>query len=415
MEATCEMNEDVTVPLTPCERLVFYRRHLLADVIPFWPHHALDRSTGALRTCITDDGTIVSGDIYMWSQLRAIYTFSALYNRIERRGKWLEIARGLFDFSRRFGRDEEGNWRFCVNSEGEVLAGATSIFADGFALFGLCEYYRATGDDEALQLAIDMYDSVQRRLAKPGSYATDPYPIPPGAKAHAISMIFSLGFDELGRISDRPDILTAGLDHARMVMESFRRPDSGLVLEYLTLDGGIFPGPQGRIVIPGYAIESMWFMIHIFRQYGNREMIDLALESIRRHLEFGWDEEYGGLLLSRDSEGNESAWPNWDKKLWWTHAEALYALTLGGELSSDSWIDEWYAKIHTYAFEHYPVRAHGEWKQTLDRKGRKITDTISLPVKDPFHLPRALILSIESLQRQLADATDHGSDSSRAS
>lgn len=409
------MNEDVVVPLTPCERLGFFRRHLLADIIPFWPRYALDRRTGALRTCIADDGTIVSGDIYMWSQLRAIYTFSALYNRIERRKKWLEIARGLFDFCRRFGRDENGDWCFRLSAEGKILAGATSVFADGFALFGLCEYYRATEDEEALRLAIGTYDSVQRRLAAPGSYATDPYPIPPGAKAHAISMVFSFGFDELGRISQRPDILAAGLEHARLVMNSFRRADSGLVLEYLTLDGDVLPTPQGRIVIPGHAIECMWFMIHIFRQYGDREMIDLALECIRRHLEFGWDQEYGGLFLSRDSEGTESAWPNWDKKLWWAHAEALYALTLAGELSSDRWIDEWYAKIHTYAFERYPVRSHGEWIQTLDRKGRKITDTIALPVKDPFHLPRALILSIESLQRQLAEATDHGSNASRAS
>ena len=92
VETRSEMNEDVVVPLTPCERLGFFRRHLLADIIPFWPRYALDRHTGALRTCIADDGTIVSGDIYMWSQLRAIYTFSALYNRIERRKKWLEIG-----------------------------------------------------------------------------------------------------------------------------------------------------------------------------------------------------------------------------------------------------------------------------------------------------------------------------------
>ena len=35
----------------------------------------------------------------------------------------------------------------------------------------------------------------------------------------------------------------------------------------------------------------------------------------------------------------------------------------------------------------------------LDRKGRKLDETVALPVKDPFHLPRGLIHSIESLGR----------------
>jgi hypothetical protein len=32
----------------------------------------------------------------------------------------------------------------------------------------------------------------------------------------------------------------------------------------------------------------------------------------------------------------------------------------------------------------------GEWTQWLDRQGRKMASA-GLPVKDPFHLPRALI------------------------
>ena len=55
--------------------------------------------------------------------------------------------------------------------------------------------------------------------------------------------------------------------------------------------------------------------------------------------------------------------------------------------------------MHNYAFGHFPVAEHGEWTQKLDRRGRKLTEVVALPVKDPFHLPRALILCADVLQR----------------
>jgi N-acylglucosamine 2-epimerase len=50
-------------------------------------------------------------------------------------------------------------------------------------------------------------------------------------------------------------------------------------------------------------------------------------------------------------------------------------------------------------FRHSPVWEHGEWTQRLDRRGRKVDTVVALPVKDSFHLQRALILAIESLRR----------------
>ena len=35
----------------------------------------------------------------------------------------------------------------------------------------------------------------------------------------------------------------------------------------------------------------------------------------------------------------------------------------------------------------------GEWRQRLDRAGQPVTELIALPVKDPFHLPRAALLA----------------------
>jgi len=68
-------------------------------------------------------------------------------------------------------------------------------------------------------------------------------------------------------------------------------------------------------------------------------------------------------------------------------------------LSPEDWCLEWFQRVHDYAFAHFPVPQYGEWTQNLDRRGNKMQATVALPVKDPFHLSRALINSIDVLER----------------
>ncbi|MCO6452298.1 MAG: AGE family epimerase/isomerase [Caldilineales bacterium] len=388
---------DLRITARWADLLAIYRAELLERCAPFWLKHALDWAHGGILTCIGDDGRVLSTDKYMWSQLRAIWTFSALYNRIEARPEWLDAARHIYDFASQFGRDEQGHWVFAVDRKGKILQGATSIYADGFAIYGLTELARATNDPAVIDLALATYENVQRRLARPGSYETAPYPIPAGGKAHGVSMIFSLVFHELGLLLDDAGILAAGLHHAEEVMTAFLQPDSGLVYEYITLDNRRIDSAQGRSIVPGHAIESMWFMLHIYRHWQNQVRIQQAIAAIRRHIESGWDQDFGGILLALDAAGGEPWWPFADSKLWWPHTEALYALLLAHQLSGESWAVDWFQRVHDYAFSHYPVPVYGEWTQKLDRQGRPFTTTVALPVKDPFHLPRALINCIEIL------------------
>lgn len=385
--------------------LAIYRAELLEHVVPFWLRHAIDWANGGILTCISDTGEVFSEDKYMWSQLRAIWTFSALYNRIAPDPEWLKVARHIYGFAKTHGRDDQGRWVFAVDKHGKVLQGATSIYTDGFAIYGLTEFAKATGDPEAIKLALETYENVQQRLARPGSYETAPYPLPEGIKAHGVSMIFSHVFNELGHYLGDRQIIEASLYHAREVMDVYRRPERRMLYEFVALDDQLVDSPQGRAVVPGHAIESMWFMIHIFRRQKDEARIRQAVETLRWHIELGWDEEYGGILLGLDAEGKTPWWKFADTKVWWPHTEALYALLLAYEMSRQGWCLEWYERVHDYAFSHYPVARYGEWTQRLDRHGNPLTEYVALPVKDPFHLPRALIYGIEVLERLTKEAS----------
>jgi N-acylglucosamine 2-epimerase len=182
-------------------------------------------------------------------------------------------------------------------------------------------------------------------------------------------------------------------------MTAFLKPDQKRLYEYVYLNNGLIDSAQGRAIVPGHAIESMWFMMHIYQHWGNTARLAQAADVIQWHMDLGWDDEFGGILLARDAAGDDPWWPFADSKLWWPHTEALYALLLAYEQTGAAWALHWFEKVHDYAFGHYPVAKHGEWTQKLDRQARPFTQTVALPVKDPFHLPRALINVIQVLQR----------------
>lgn len=94
-------------------------------------------------------------------------------------------------------------------------------------------------------------------------------------------------FVELGRSLGDEAIVEATLHHASEVMDVFLRPERRLLYEFVSLDSSLLPTPQGRVIVPGHAIESMGFMICIYRQAGDEARIRQAIEAIRWHLEFG--------------------------------------------------------------------------------------------------------------------------------
>jgi len=379
----------------------FLHDHLVNFVVPFWLRHAIDES-GGINTCLRDDGTIVNRDKWLWSQWRAVWVFSKLVNRIQRKQTWLDIAQQIYEFSSRFGWDHEvGGWRLRVSHRGEMLDGCKSIYVDAFAIYGLTELAKATGRDEPVSLARQTADNVLRRLQSPHDQIPHyPYPIPGGARAHGIPMIFSLVFWELGQLLDEPRYRDAAVDMTNDVFEHFYRADRDLILERIAEDNGEYPAPLGTVVVPGHALEGMWFQIHIARDTGNYRRIGEACQLIRRHFDLGWDDEHGGLILAIDADGREEVgWKLADMKVWWPHTEALYALLLAYEHTRQPYFLDSYRKLHDYSFSHFPVPQHGEWTQNLDRQGRPIEAVPSLPVKDPFHLPRTLIYCLDVLDR----------------
>jgi len=377
------------------------REHLFADVLPFWETHARD-PLGGLRTCLAGDGRVVSGDKWGWSQWRAVWVFARLYHTLDRDPRWLAWAQRIAGFYLQHGwLDSARGWALVLAEDGRVLRGHESTYTDSFAVYGLQELFKADGDARWLDAARRTADAALALLAGPRDRVPHfPYGIPPGARPHGIPMLWSLTLAELGATAGDDRYLATAAALSDEIFRDHVRPARDVMFEFVRLDGGDFPGPEGNAIVPGHAIEDMWFQWHVAQLSGRgRERAPEMFRLMARHFDLGWDRERGGLYLAVGADpARPVGWAFADTKLWWPHTEALYgALLAWRETGSADWL-EWYAKTWDICDRHFVDRTHGEWRQKLDRDFRPIDDVVALPVKDPFHLPRSLILQIELLE-----------------
>lgn len=136
---------------------------LTANILPFWMNKMTDEANGGFYGRITGKEVLMpeaeKGAIL---NARILWTFSSAY-RILKKEEYLVAAtrakRYLLDH---FYDKEFGGIYWSVDYQRQPLDTKKQIYALGFALYGLSEYHRATGDEEALDYAICLFESIEK-------------------------------------------------------------------------------------------------------------------------------------------------------------------------------------------------------------------------------------------------------------
>jgi len=383
---------------TPETLVTLYQNALLQDVLPFWERHSIDREQGGYFTCLDRAGHVFDTDKFVWLQARQVWTFSMLYNRLEKREAWLEIARWGADFLKQHGRDAEGNWYFALDRQGRPLVQPYNVFSDCFAAMAFAQYALASGDEEAQDVALQAYRNVLQRKDNPKGKYSKAVPGTRPLKSLALPMILANLSLEMEWLLDH-DALNETIEMSlREVMTLFLDQERGLLFEHISPDGSHPDCFDGRLINPGHSIEAMWFIMDIAHRNHDTRLVNQTVDVILNTLACGWDNTYGGIYYFLDAQGKPPQQLEWDQKLWWVHAEALVALAKGYALTSRRECWEWYEKVHAYTWPRFADPEYGEWFGYLNRRGEVLLNLKGGKWKGCFHVPRTLYLCYREFQ-----------------
>jgi len=367
-----------------------YRDELLDSVIPFWMNHSGDSVSGGYFTCLDRRGEVFDTDKFMWLQGREVWLFSMLYNKVERKQEWLDMALHGADFMKKYGRDSIGNWYFSLTREGKPLVQPYNIFSDCFAAMAFSELYKATGDQEHKQIALSTFQNIQQRQDNPKGNYNKAYPGTRPLKSFSLPMILCnlslimediLGTEQVNKTIE-PLI--------KEVMEVFYNESLGLILESVTPDGHFSDSFEGRLVNPGHANESMWFMMDLAVRNNDKALIDRAVQILLNNTEFGWDKKHGGIFYFLDVKGHPTQQLEWDQKLWWVHIETLISMAKGYRLTGNESCKNWFETLHEYTWNHFKDPEYPEWYGYLNRAGDPLLELKGGKWKGCFHVPRGM-------------------------
>jgi N-acylglucosamine 2-epimerase len=375
-----------------------YKNELIDNVIPFWMKYSKDEKYGGFFTCLDRKGKVYDTDKFMWLQGRQVWTFATIFNQLENKPEYLQMAEHGAEFMKKFGRDEEGNWFFSLDQAGRPLVQPYNIFSDCFATMGFGALYTATGNDEYATIAKQTFENILKRRNNTKGKYNKIYPGTRELRNFSLPMILSNLSIEIEHLLDKELVNNLIEDVIHEVMEVFYQPQHGMIFENVNRDGSFSDTFEGRLLNPGHTIEAMWFMMDLGVRLKDQKLIEKAVEIALNAIEIGWDKVYGGILYFLDFKGNPPQQLEWDQKLWWVHVEALVCMAKAWDLTGNPKAKVWFDKIHDYSWKHFRDAEFGEWFGYLNRRGEVLLDLKGGKWKGCFHVPRAMFQVYKTLQ-----------------
>ena len=132
------------------------------NILHFWMNKMVDREHGGFYGRM-DGKDVLHPEAEKGAILNAriLWSFSAAY-RVLRKPEYLEMATYAKEyFVSHFIDREYGGVYWSVDYKGNPLNTRKQFYAIGFALYGMSEYVRATGDREALDYALQLFDCIE--------------------------------------------------------------------------------------------------------------------------------------------------------------------------------------------------------------------------------------------------------------
>lgn len=361
--------------------------NLTGNILPYWIDKMVDprggfygRRDGFDR--LDEDapkGAILNG--------RLLWSFASAY-RTTGKPEYLEMATRAKDYIlTRFVDHEYGGVYWSLNADGTPLDTKKQFYAIGFVIYGLSEYVRATGDKEALDKAISLFNDIE-------THSRDRVN---GGYLEACTREWGK-IDDM-RLSDKDENLAKTMNtHLHIIEpytnlyrvwkdESLREAIVHLMSLFLDVMEDKATGHLGLFFDEewrrhdhnesyGHDIEASWLLLETAQELGDPALLEKTLVHTRRTAEAALEGrcDDASMVYERHGDGRLD-----DDRHWWVQAEDVIGLVYlhkfhGVTGALDKAINSWqYIRDnivdHKGGEWHWSRRAAGEINRDDDKAG----------------------------------------------
>jgi N-acylglucosamine 2-epimerase len=375
-----------------------YHAFLFDDFLPFMEKYVIDAEFGGFLWNTDRDGTRLGTSKTPTNEGRGIWVWSYLYNVLSKEQKYLDVAKRSTDLILKSRPEGDSLWPASLTREGEPAAAAdVTVYGDLYVAAGLAEYARAARDADTWKLAKEIMDKCLRIYDRPDyDSITGADPVP-GPRRQGLSMLLLPVTISLLKYKSDPDVEAVAVRAVDAVVNRHFNPDYRLNNEVLNHDYSRAGGAHAQTVSFGTSIQTLWMILAEGLRRKDRTLFDTAAERLRRHVEVGWDDVYGGVA-SMLTHVDNCTW-NLSKPLH-CDVEALVGLLGVLEHTGEAWAAELFSKIYEFTIAKRVLKKYGYplWQHEGDRR---VTYEPHTRRAEHFHNSRHLMINLAALDRMI--------------
>lgn len=380
--------------------LASIKQELESNILSFWMEHTLDEKNGGFHGFINRDLTVnPEAGKSLVLNTRILWTFASAY-RITGNESYLKIAERAYRYVNEYFTDQQyGGLYWMVDAAGKPAETKKQVYGQAFAIYAFSEYFRATGDEAALQQAIELFHTLER-------YSCD-------QEYKGYFEALSRDWQETGdnSLSEKDLNEKKSMNTHLHVMEGYTnlyrvwKSDElhaklkeliEITIKHIIDENNahfiLFFDEQwnrkSEHISYGHDIEGSWLLVEAAEALGDEALLAsakaIAIRMAEATLNEGVDGD-GGLFNEAGPEGLIDT-----DKDWWPQAEAVVGFYNAYQMTGDEKYRE--AAVRSWQFiEGFIVdKEHGEWHWSVERDGSPSGNIEKVsPWKCPYHNGRA--------------------------
>ncbi len=380
------------------------REVLKENILAFWQNNMFCPEGGFYGEMLSDGTLVKDADRGAVLNARILWSFAAAY-RVVGDKEYLRCATHAKEYLlEHFYNAENGTLCWSVDCNGKPKDTKNQFYALAFAMYGLAEYARATGDEEALEHSKRLYRSIEEhsfdvlsggyieakredwseiedlRLSEKDSNA----PLTMNTHLHILE-----AYTALYRVW-KSDELRASL--ARLVnifTDKIYNPATG----HLSLFFDMEWCRQDNIFSYGHDIEASWLMLEAAQVLDDKALISQVMPIVNRVAKVameGFTEE-GSMIYERHDDGHFDT-----DRHWWVQAESIVGLMWLAKYHGDAEAEGQAAKCWDYTKRELIDHEGGEWWWSRHADGTINTSEDKAGMwKCPYHNSRMCLEVME--------------------